>query len=216
MNLDVLIQSLPYLAKGAVQTVWMAALAIGLGTLLGLILGFAAVSRFAPLRWLIDAYVFVVRGIPVLVLMFITYYAFPAVGMRVTPYVAVTVALVLYAAAFYTDVIRGALQAVPKGQTEAAKSLGLSRLVIVFDILLPQAIRSSLPPWLNTSIVMIKSTSYSAIVGAWELTFAARETVERTLATFEIFGAVMLFYFVICWPLSLLSRRLESRTAVVH
>jgi ABC-type arginine transport system permease subunit len=83
-----------------------------------------------------------------------------------------------------------------------AKSLGLSRLVIVFDILLPQAIRSSLPPWLNTSIVMIKSTSYAAIVGAWELTFAARETVERTLATFEIFGAVMLFYFVICWPLS--------------
>jgi polar amino acid transport system permease protein len=71
-------------------------------------------------------------------------------------------------------------------------------------------------PWLNTSIVMIKSTSYAAIVGAWELTFAARETVERTLATFEIFGAVMLFYFVICWPLSLLSRRLEARTAVVH
>jgi polar amino acid transport system permease protein len=148
--------------------------------------------------------------------MFITYYAFPAAGMRITPYVAVTVALVLYAAAFYTDVARGALQAVPRGQTEAAKSLGLSRLVIVFDILLPQAIRSSLPPWLNTSIVMIKSTSYAAIVGAWELTFAARETVERTLATFEIFGAVMLFYFVICWPLSRLSRRLESRTAIVH
>jgi polar amino acid transport system permease protein len=216
MNTDVLIQALPYLAKGAVQTVWMAALGIGIGTLLGLVLGFLAVSRFAPLRWLIDAYVFLVRGIPVLVLMFITYYTFPAAGMRVTPYVAVTVALVIYAGAFYTDVVRGALQAVPRGQTEAAKSLGLSRAVIVFDILLPQAIRASVPPWLNTSIVMIKSTSYAAIVGGWELTYAARETVERTLATFEIFGAVMLFYFVICWPLSRLAKRLESRTAIVH
>jgi polar amino acid transport system permease protein len=63
---------------------------------------------------------------------------------------------------------------------------------------------------------MIKSTSYAAIVGGWELTYAARETVERTLATFEIFGAVMLFYFVICWPLSRLAKRLESRTAIVH
>lgn len=216
MNYEVLVQSLPYLAKGAVQTVWMAVLGISLGTVIGLVFGFLAVSRFAPLRWLIETYVFLIRGIPVLVLMFITYYAFPAVGMRVSPYVAVTVALVLYAAAFYTDVVRGGLQAVPRGQTEAAKSLGLSRLVIVFDILLPQAVRSSTPPWLNTSIVIIKSTSYSAIVGGWELTFAARETVERTLATFEIFGAVMLFYFVICWPLSILARRLEKQTAVVH
>jgi ABC-type amino acid transport system permease subunit len=137
-------------------------------------------------------------------------------GYRVSPYTAVTVALVFYAGAFYTDVMRGALQAVPKSQTEAAKSLGLSRTWIILDVLLPQALKSSVPPWLNTSIVMVKSTSYSAIVGAWELTYAAKETVERTLATFEIFGAVMLFYFLICYPLSRLARRLEQQTAIVQ
>ena len=214
--MDVLLQSLPYLAKGALQTVWMSVVAIFVGSVAGLVLGLAAVSRFTALRWAIDAYIFVTRGIPVLVLMFITYYAFPAMGYRVSSYAAVTVALALYATAFYTDIMRGCLQSLPRGQTEAAKSLGMGRLSIIFDILLPQAMKSSLPPWLNTSIVMVKSTSYSAIVGAWELTYAAKEVVERTLATFEIFGAVMLFYFAICYPLSLLSTHLEKKTAVVH
>jgi len=214
--MDVLVQSLPYLAKGALQTVWMAVVAIFVGSVAGLALGLAAVSRFTALRWLIDAYIFVTRGIPILVLMFITYYAFPAMGYRVSSYAAVTVALALYATAFYTDIMRGCLQSLPRGQTEAAKSLGMGRMSIIFDILLPQAMKSSLPPWLNTSIVMVKSTSYSAIVGAWELTYAAKEVVERTLATFEIFGAVMLFYFAICYPLSLLSTHLEKKTAVVH
>ena len=214
--MDVLVQSLPYLAKGALQTVWMAVVAIFVGSVAGLVLGLAAVSRFTALRWLIDAYTFLTRGIPILVLMFITYYAFPAMGYRVSSYAAVTVALALYATAFYTDIMRGCLQSLPRGQTEAAKSLGMGRMSIIFDILLPQAMKSSLPPWLNTSIVMVKSTSYSAIVGAWELTYAAKEVVERTLATFEIFGAVMLFYFAICYPLSLLSTHLEKKTAVVH
>ena len=214
--MDVLFQNLPYLMKGAVQTIWMSLFTLFFGTLLGLCLGFAAVSRFRALRAVIDTYVFVIRGIPVLVLMFITYYAFPAMGYRISNYAAVTIALVIYAGAFYTDIVRGALLAVPRGQTEAAKSLGIPRKWIVLDILLPQAIKPSIPPWLNTSIVSVKSTSYAAIVGAWELTYASKEIVERTLATFEIFSAVMLFYFVICYPLSLLSRRLEQRSVVVN
>ena len=214
--MDVLLQNLPYLIKGAVQTIWMSLLAVVFGTLLGLCLGFAAVSRFRTLRAVIDTYIFLIRGIPVLILMFIAYYAFPAMGYRISNYAAVTIALVIYAGAFYTDVVRGALQAVPRGQTEAAKSLGIPRKWIVLDILLPQAIKPSIPPWLNISIVTVKSTSYAAIVGAWELTYASKEIVERTLATFEIFSAVMLFYFVICYPLSLLSRRLEKQSVVVN
>jgi polar amino acid transport system permease protein len=214
--MDALMQSLPYLAKGAVQTIWMAALAISIGSLAGLVLGLAAGSKSRVMRGAIDTFIFLTRGIPVLVLMFITYYAFPAVGYRVSSFAAVTVALTFYAAAFYTDVMRGALAAVPRGQLEAARSLGIARIPTVFHILLPQAMKSSIPPWLNTSIVMVKSTSYAAIVGAWELTFAAKEIVERTLATFEIFGAVMAAYFIICYPMSLLSRRLEKSATVVH
>jgi His/Glu/Gln/Arg/opine family amino acid ABC transporter permease subunit len=214
--MDVLFESYPYLLKGAVQTLWMSLLAVAFGTLLGLALGIAAISRFKAARVAIDAYIFLTRGIPILVLMFITYYAFPAIGYRVSNYTAVTVALVIYAAAFYADVVRGALLAVPRGQTEAAKSLGVRRMWIVLDILIPQAVKPSIAPWLNTSIVIVKSTSYASIVGAWELTFASKEIVERTLATFEVFSAVMLFYFVICYPLSLLARRLEKQTAVVN
>ncbi len=214
--MSVLTQSLPYLAKGAVQTILMAILAIAIGSVIGLVLGLAAGSRSRLTRGAIDTFIFVTRGIPVLVIMFITYYAFPAVGYRVSSFTAVTVALTLYAAAFYTDVMRGALAAVPRGQLEAARSLGIARIPTIFHILLPQAMKSSIPPWLNTSIVIVKSTSYAAIVGAWELTYAAKEIVERTLATFEIFGAVMAAYFIICYPMSLLSRRLEKRAAVVH
>lgn len=214
--MEALLQSYPYLLKGAWQTALMSLWTIVLGTVLGLVLGLAAVSRVRVLRGAIDAYVFVMRGIPIVVLMFITYYAFPAFGFRVPAVPAVTVALVLYAGAFYADVVRGALRALPRGQTEAALGLGLPRRWILFDILLPQAVKPSLPPWLNTSIVMVKSTSYASIVGAWELTYASKEVVERTLATFEVFSAVMLFYFVICYPLSLLSRRLEKQAAVSH
>jgi polar amino acid transport system permease protein len=214
--MDVLTQSLPYLARGAAETIVMAFLAISIGSLLGMVLGLAAGARSKLVRGAIDAFIFVTRGIPVLVIMFITYYAFPAAGYRVSSFAAVTVALTLYGAAFYTDVMRGALAAVPRGQLEAARSLGIARIPTVFHILLPQAMKSSIPPWLNTSIVIVKSTSYAAIVGAWELTYAAKEIVERTLATFEIFGAVMAAYFIICYPMSLLSRRLEQRTAVVH
>jgi His/Glu/Gln/Arg/opine family amino acid ABC transporter permease subunit len=212
--MDILIQSLPYLAKGALQTLWMSVAAIAAGTLLGVALGIVALSRLSVVRGLIDAYVFLVRGIPILVLMFITYYAFPAMGYGISNSGAVIVALILYAGAFYTDIVRGALRAVPRGQSEAANSLGIRRASVILNILLPQAVKPSLPPWLNTSIVLIKSTSYASIVGAWELTYASKEIVERTLATFEIFGGVMIFYFVICYPLSVASRRIEKRTAI--
>lgn len=201
---------------GAVQTLWLSALTIVLGTVVGLLCGLAASAAPRPVRWVIAGYVFFVRGIPVLVLMFITYYALPALGYRMSNYVAVAIAMVVYAGAFFTEVVRGGLAALPRGQTEAAKSLGMRRLKIIYDILLPQAVRPALAPWLNNSIVMVKSTAYASIVGAWELTYAAREVVERTLAAFEIFFGVMLIYFLICWPMSALSRRLESRTAVIH
>jgi His/Glu/Gln/Arg/opine family amino acid ABC transporter permease subunit len=213
---DILLQNLPYLLKGAVQTLWMSAIAISGGTVIGLSLGLAAMSRLLFVRALVDGYVFLLRGVPILVLMFISYYTFPALHYRISSFAAVTVALTCYAGAFYADVVRGALMTVPRGQTEAARSLGIGRFWTVVDILAPQAIRPSIAPWLNISIVVVKSTSYASIVGAWELTYASKEIVERTLATFEIFGAVMLFYFVICFPLSRLSRRLERQVAPVH
>lgn len=210
---NVFIANFPYLLKGAVMTLWLSAIVVTLGTALGLVVGTLAAVGPKPLRALIAGYVFVLRGIPVLVVMFLGYYAFPAFGYRVDAYVAVGVSMIIYVGAFVTETTRGAILAIPSGQVAAAKSIGMRRWPMLREVILPQAMRLAIPPLLNTALTTIKQTSYASIVGAWELSYAAREIVERTLAAFEIFIGVMAIYFVICYPLSLLARHLEKRYA---
>jgi polar amino acid transport system permease protein len=212
----VLVSSLPYLLQGAVNTLWMSAVCVTLGTVVGVVIGILSVLAPAVIRWMITAYVFVFRGTPVLVLMFLAYFALPAFGLMINVFVAVGGALVLYTGSFVAEITRGAILSIPRGQVDAAKSLGMRWGLILRQIILPQALKMSLPPLLNNSVIMIKATSYASIVGVWELTYAAREIVERSLAAFQIFLGVMAIYFLICYPLSVLARRLEKRAAFIH
>lgn len=211
---SILIASLPYLLKAAAYTLWLSLAAIVLGTVLGTLLGTVSVLAPAPLRALVTLYVFVIRGIPVLVIMFLGYYLLPAIGFDVNVYIAVGAGLVIYMAAFVSEIVRGAILAVPRGQVDAAKGLGMRWPMVLVEIVLPQALKLATPALLNTWIITIKQTSYASVVGAWELTYAAREVVERTLAAFEIFIGVMAIYFVICYPLSLAARALERRYTI--
>ena len=213
---DTLIANFPYLMNGTVQTLWMAAVGVGLGTLLGMVLGVISAMVGGVVPALIATYVFVIRGIPVLVWMFLAYYMLPQLGLVVGDAVAVVGALVFYTGAFVTEIARGAVLAVPRHQTEAAKALGMRKLTMLRLVILPQAGTLSVPPLLNNSVMMIKATSYVSVVGVWELTYAAREVVERTLAAFQIFLGVMLIYFLICYPLTLAARYLEKRYAYEH
>jgi His/Glu/Gln/Arg/opine family amino acid ABC transporter permease subunit len=165
---------------------------------------------------LVTTYIFVLRGIPVLVVMLLGYYAFPALGFRANAYFAVGVAQIVYIGAFVAEIVRSAVLSVPAGQIAAGKSLGMLRIGILRHVVLPQAARIAVPPLLNNSLTAIKQTSYISVVGAWELTYAAREVVERTLAAFQIFLGVMAIYFLICYPLSLLARWCEKRLLVAH
>jgi polar amino acid transport system permease protein len=212
---NVLIGNLPYLLRGAVVTLCLAVTVVTCGTLLGASLGILATGGNRIVRGLITLYIFVLRGIPVLVVMFLGYYAFPAAGIRVDVYVAVGIAQIVYVGAFTAEIVRSAILSVHPGQIAAAKSLGMRRGAILRQVILPQAIRIAIPPLLNNALTAIKQTSYASVVGAWELTYAAREVVERTLASFQIFLGVMAIYFVICYPLSLLARWYEKRAAVV-
>jgi polar amino acid transport system permease protein len=212
--LDVLIGNLPYLLKGAVITLYLSLAVVVLGTLLGTAIGVLASQGGRLVRALTTAYIFTLRGIPILVIMFLGYYAFPAAGLRVNAYVAVAIAQIFYVAAFVAEIVRSAIASVPAGQIDAGRSLGMRRGAILIKVVLPQAVRIAIPPLLNNSLTAIKQTSYASIVGAWELTYAAREVVERTLASFQIFLGVMAIYFVICYPLSLLARWWEKRTAL--
>ena len=213
---DVLIANLPYLMKGTLQTLWLAAVGVGLGTLLGIVLGVIGAMVGGVVPALIATYVFVIRGIPVLVWMFLAYYMLPQLGLMVGDVTAVIGALILYTGAFVTEIARGAVLAVPRHQTEAAKALGMRKLTMLRLVILPQAVSLSIPPLLNNSVMMIKATSYVSVVGVWELTYAAREVVERTLAAFQIFLGVMLIYFLICYPLTLAARYLEKRYSYEH
>mgnify|MGYP001118028654 FL=1 len=213
---NVLINNLPYLLKGALVTLELSVVVLIAGNLLGLVIGIVATSVGRIGQSLITAYIFILRGIPILVIMLLGYYAFPALGYRVPAYVAVGVAQIIYVSAFVAEIVRSAILSVPSGQIAAARSLGMRRFSILKEIVLPQATRIAIPPLLNNSLTAIKQTSYVSVVGVWELTYAAREVVERTLASFQIFLGVMAIYFIICYPLSLLARRWERRAAVVQ
>jgi polar amino acid transport system permease protein len=212
----VLIASLPYLLQGAAVTLWLSLLVVALGTLLGSAIGILATIAGSTIRRLITAYIFTLRGVPVLVVMFLGYYLFPAVGYHVSAYFAVAAAQIVYVSAFVAEIIRSAIVSVPPGQVAAARGLGMRRGAILREVILPQAARIAIAPLLNNSLTAVKQTSYASVVGVWELTYAAREVVERTLASFQIFLGVMAIYFVICYPLSMLARWCERRASIVH
>ena len=213
---DVLARNLPYLLSGALMTLWLSLAVVSLSTLVGFIIGTLGAVGGRTTRGLVTGYIFILRGIPVLVVMFLGYYAFPALGYRANAYVAVGAAQIVYAGAFVAEIVRSAILSVPAGQIAAARGLGMPRAKILVHVVFPQAVRLALPPLLNTSLTTIKQTSYASVVGAWELTYAAREVVERTLAAFQIFLGVMAIYFCICYPLAALSRWCEGRFVVAH
>ena len=210
---DVFFANLPYLLKGMLITIEFAFGGIVVGTLLGVGLGILAVVVPPVVGKLIAVYVFVIRGIPVLVWMFMGY---TGLGALISDFMAVLIVLILYTSAFVAEIARGAILSVHHGQIESAKSVGMRWPLMLRLVILPQAINISLPALVNNSIMIIKATAYVSVVGVWELSYAAREVVERTLAALDVFLGVMMMYFVICYPLAILANRLEKRFAFQH
>lgn len=209
--MDVAFNSLGYLLKATQVTLAIAVATVVLSFLLGTILGVVAALGGALVRSVLAVYVYIVRGVPVLVLIFIAYFGLPRLGIDAPNYVAATIALVVYFAAFVADIVRGSIAAVPRTTVEAGMAIGLRKGQILTQIQLPLGMRLAHPPLVTTASIAVKSTSYASIVGVWELTYASREVVERTLAAFEVFFTVMLIYFCICYPISLVAAHLQRR-----
>lgn len=208
---SVLIDNFWYLLKGAVVTVKMSAASIVLSSLVGIIVALLQIYGNAFIRAFMLAYLYINRGVPLLVLLFAMYFVLPYAGINLQPVLGAILIISLYFGAFMSEVFRGAIISLPKGQWEAAKSLGMRRLLMLWIIIFPQAIRLAIPPFLNTCMVLIKSTSQVSIIGVWELTLAGREVAERTTAAFQIFAGVGIIYFCICYALSRFGRHLEER-----
>jgi His/Glu/Gln/Arg/opine family amino acid ABC transporter permease subunit len=213
---DPLLHSLPLLVKAVGTTLYLSVSSTALATLLGMVCAAVQLFGWRSLAWLVELYLYIVRGVPLLVLLFAMYYALPYVGLQVEPVVGGIVVIGAYFGAFMTEVFRGAVLAVPRQQWEAGRAIGMRTPGILRDVVLVQALRVAGPPYVNTTIMVVKGTSLVAVIGLADITFVGRQIVERTLAPFEVFGAVALVYFVICYALSRFGRHVEQKASYVH
>jgi His/Glu/Gln/Arg/opine family amino acid ABC transporter permease subunit len=212
----VLIDNFWYLLWGAKVTLALSAAGIVLSTLIGLAVALLQVFGGRPARLVMDVYLFIVRGVPLLILLFTMYYVLPYIGVDLPAVVGGVIVIGIYFGAFMSEVFRGAILSLPQSQWDAARSLGMRRRLLLEMVIFPQAFRIAAPPFVNTCMMLIKSTSLVSIIGLWELTLAGKEVVERTLAPFQIFAGVALIYFVICYSLGRYGHYLESRMRYGH
>jgi His/Glu/Gln/Arg/opine family amino acid ABC transporter permease subunit len=214
--MDLLLISAPMLARGLVTTVYLSAAAILIATVLGVAFALIQLHGGVVLRMAVEVYLYIVRGVPLLVLLFAMYYALPYAGIQIDSTTGGILVISLYFAAFMTEVFRGAVLSVPGGQWDAGRAVGLTTPRILTDVVFRQALRVAGPPFINTCIMVVKGTSLVSIIGLADLTYVGKAIVERTLAPFEIFGAVAAVYLVLCLVLSRLGKRLEMRLNYVN
>ena len=219
MNWEVIIKWLPRLAQGATLTLELVAIAVIAGLILAIPLGIARASRHWPVRTLPYAYIFFFRGTPLLVQLFLVYYGlaqFDAVrASSLWPYLrdpfwCAVITMTLHTAAYIAEILRGAIQAVPPGEVEAARALGMSKWKALFYIVLPRAARIGLPAYSNEVILMLKASALASTVTLLELTGMARTIIARTYLPVEIFFAAGMFYLVMTFVLVQGFRLLEK------
>ena len=157
------------LASGLLMTVIISLLSVVSGTILGIATGMALTYGARPLYWLIRAYTDFVRGTPVLVLVLASYYVLSTIGLQLTPFQAGVLALAVFCSSHVGEIVRGALETIPRGQTEAAKAIGLTFPQTFLYVLAPQALRQILPAWVNTAAEMVKASTLLSIIGIGEL-----------------------------------------------
>lgn len=213
MNWHVVIESRGVLWGGFIVTIQLSAMAIALGTTLGLIVALIRVARIPIVAQVARVYIDIFRGSPLLMQLFFIYFGLPYLGYDVTKSYAAVLALTLYSGAYIAEIIRAGIESVPKGQREAAASLGLSFYEIMRYVILPQTITVALPPLIGFYIGLVKDTSLATIIGYRELIRESQSIIDRTARPLEVYLAVAALYFIICYPLSLLSTRLERRAA---
>lgn len=200
-----------FILEGAIWTIVLALIGFLGGGVLGMIIAIMRVSRSRIINSIAALYVQIVQGIPLPVLMFLSYFGLSITGVNVPALVAAGVSMTLYAGAFLGEIWRGSIQAVPKTQWEAADSLALSRGQKMWDVIIPQAVRLSIPPTMGFSVQIIKDTSYSVVIGFIELTQSGKIVNNAIFEPFVVYTLVGAIYFILCSPLSHASRRLEAR-----
>ncbi len=199
-----------FLLQGAGWTLLLSLLGFVGGTIVGLPVALARTARKRWLSHLAGLYVQIVQGIPLPVIMFIVYFGVSIYGFDVSALFSAALAMTLYSSAYLGEIWRGCIQAVPRTQWEAGECLALSRAQRFIYIILPQALRIAVPPTVGFMVQIVKNTSYSVVIGFFDLTYSAKILNNATFSPFVVFTSAALLYFIICFPMSMLARRFEN------
>jgi polar amino acid transport system permease protein len=202
------------IASGLWATLLLSGIAFVGGGLAGLGVALARTAPVKALRLAAGVFIDFFQGTPMLLQLFLVFYGLPVFGLKVNVWIAVAVGLTLHAGAFLGEIWRGGIQAVPRGQSEAADALGLTYWPRMRHVVLPQALRMSFAPTVGFLVQLIKGTSLAAIIGFVELSRSGQLVSSITYKPLLAFGLVALCYFAICFPLSRYSSRLEKRFAI--
>jgi His/Glu/Gln/Arg/opine family amino acid ABC transporter permease subunit len=213
-DFGVILVQLPWLLKGAQVTLSVSLLGILFGTLLGVALALAFQSAIRPLVYVVRVYISFIRGTPLFIQILIVFFILPSIGIDISRFTSGVVALSLNSSAYISEMIRGGLTSIARGQIEAGRALGMKRSLIWRRVILPQVFTVILPPLTIEFASLLKYSALLSVIGVVELTRTAQQIIAATFKPIEIWLTVGALYFVMCFTLGWITRRIERATAV--
>ena len=208
--------TLPFLWQGFLVTLHVSALVVAASLVAGVLVGIGFAYGPLWLRLLLRGYSDILRGTPLLVLIFSVYYLLPFVGLNLQPFPAAVAALAAFKTAHVGEIARGAIQSIAVGQTDAGKAIGLTFAQRLSWVILPQAVRRFLPPWINSVTDAVKGSALVSLVGIVDLMLASQQVIGRTYEPLPVYLLAAAIYFAINYSLTSLSRLLEARFAHIR
>ena len=214
LDFSLVTKYIPYLLEASLVTLEIAVLSIAIGLVLGLITALVKISGIQPFAAIADFYIWVTRGTPLLVQILLVYFGLPQLGIDITPFPAAVLALGVNAGAYFAEIYRAGIQSIPKGQIEAAQSLGMGYPLIMRRIVLPQALRVSLPAMGNESITLLKDSSLASLVTVTELMMASQRFAASNYAFIEFYITAAVFYLVMTTFFTFILNKAEKRLSI--
>jgi polar amino acid transport system permease protein len=216
---DVIWSTLPFLLEGLWMTFKISIITIFFGSILGSAIGLIRTLDILPVNLILGAYIHALRGTPFLIHLYIVYFMLPETGiswLQLEAFPAAIIALSMYTSTYVAEIVRAAIQAVPRGQSEAARSVGMTALQAMWYVVLPQAAKLMIPPMGGIYVIIIKGTSIVSVIGIAELVRAGEHAAQRhPRELMVIYGMVALMYFAYCYPVLRLARWAEGKFGTV-
>lgn len=214
LNFEFLLPYLHQFFEASKITLQLGVIIFIISAILSVLIGFLRTYELPKIvKFVLSSYVEIFRGTPLLVQLFLIYYGLPAFGLNFQPITAAIIGLSLNATAYMSEVIRGSILSIDRGQYEASYVLGYSKFSMYINIILPQALRIALPSLMNSFASIIKETSLVSVISIAEITRVGNQIYSRTLRPFEVYLTIAVFYFVMTYTISILSRAIERRSS---